>query len=43
VVWFGPDLDHTLGDAWERAQVRLWRDFSDGMSREPGWGPAGQE
>jgi TupA-like ATPgrasp len=36
--WFGPDLDITLGDAWERAQVRLWRDIANGMSPEPEWG-----
>ena len=41
--WFGPELDVVLGDAWERAQVRLWRDIANGMSPEPEWGPGGQE
>jgi hypothetical protein len=36
---FPPRLDAQLGDAWERAQVRLWRDIADGMSPEPSWGP----
>ena len=39
--WFGPELDVTLGEAWERAQVRLWRDLANGMSPEPEWGPHG--
>ena len=39
--WFGPELDIMLGDAWERAQVRIWRDVADGMSPEPEWGPLG--
>lgn len=38
-VWFGPELDASLGEAWERAQVRLWRDLANGMSPEPEWGP----
>lgn len=38
---FGPDLDVTMGEAWERAQVRLWRDIAEGASREPEWGPRG--
>jgi hypothetical protein len=38
--WFGPDLDVKLGEAWERAQVRLWRDIADGASPQPEWGPA---
>ena len=41
--WFGPDLDVALGEAWEHAQVRLWRAIADGMSPEPEWGPLGQE
>lgn len=36
---FPPRLDAQLGDAWERAQVRLWRDIAGGMSPEPSWGP----
>jgi hypothetical protein len=39
--WFGPDLDVTMGEAWERAQVRLWRDIAEGASREAEWGPLG--
>ena len=38
---FGPDLDVTMGEAWERAQVRLWRDIAEGASREAEWGPLG--
>jgi teichuronopeptide biosynthesis TupA-like protein len=41
--WLGPDLDARLGEAWERAQVRLWRDIAGGTPREPDWGPVGQE
>jgi len=41
--WFGPDLDVVLGQAWERAQVRLWRDIAEGMSPQPEWGPLRQE
>ena len=26
--WFGPKLDITLGDAWERAQIRIERDLA---------------
>jgi TupA-like ATPgrasp len=37
--WLGRDLDTSLGDAWERAKVRLSRDLADGLSREPEWGP----
>lgn len=40
--WFGPDLDVRLGEAWERAQVRLWRDLANGMSPDPEWGPRGR-
>ena len=39
--WFGPELDITLGEAWERAQVRLWRDIANGMAPEAEWGPHG--
>jgi len=39
--WFGPNLDVTMGAAWERAQVRLWRDIAEGASREAEWGPLG--
>jgi hypothetical protein len=42
-VWFGAKVDAVLGDAWERAQVRIWRDIADGMSPEPEWGSSGQE
>jgi hypothetical protein len=38
---FGPDLDVTMGEAWERAQVRLWHDIANGASREAEWGPLG--
>jgi hypothetical protein len=38
---FGPALDITMGEAWERAQVRLWRDLAAGVSREVEWGPLG--
>jgi TupA-like ATPgrasp len=38
---FGPDLDVMMGEAWERAQVRLWRDIAEGVSREAEWGPLG--
>ena len=41
--WLGDDLDVSLGDAWERAQVRLWADIANGMSPKPEWGPSGQE
>jgi len=36
--WFGPELDLALGEAWERAQVRLARDIVNGMSPEPVFG-----
>jgi TupA-like ATPgrasp len=39
--WFGPNLDITMGEAWERAQVRLWRDVANGASRKAEWGPLG--
>ncbi|MGH3458411.1 ATP-grasp fold amidoligase family protein [Aeromicrobium sp.] len=38
---FAPDLDVALGEAWERAQVRLWRDIAEGMSPKPEWGSSG--
>jgi hypothetical protein len=41
--WLGEELDVTLGEAWERAQVRLWRDIANGMPREPEWGTLRQE
>jgi hypothetical protein len=25
--WFGEDVDRQLGEAWERAEVRVWRDL----------------
>jgi hypothetical protein len=37
--WFGAELDGVLGEAWERAQVRLARDLAAGMSPEPEFGP----
>lgn len=37
-AWFGPKVDVVLGDAWERAQARLWRDIAAGMSPDPEWG-----
>jgi hypothetical protein len=30
-----------MGEAWERAQVRLWRDIANGASRTAEWGPQG--
>jgi hypothetical protein len=30
-----------MGEAWERAQVRLWCDLAAGASREAEWGPLG--
>ena len=36
--WFGRELDLALGEAWERAQVRLARDIVNGMSPEPVFG-----
>jgi hypothetical protein len=32
---FAPRLDARLGDAWERAQVRVWRDTAEGMRPQP--------
>lgn len=29
--WFGPELDTTLGQAWESAQVRLDKDLASGL------------
>ena len=37
--WFGPELDATLGEAWERALARLARDIAQGMGAEPEFGP----
>lgn len=34
--WFGPKLDATLGDAWERAQTRLERDLAAETAPAPG-------
>ena len=36
--WLGEKLDVSLGEAWERAQVRLWADIANGMSPDPEWG-----
>lgn len=33
--WFGEAVDERLGAAWDRAQVRLTRDVTAGMSPEP--------
>jgi len=41
--WFSAELDVVMGEAWERAQVRLWRDIANGMSPYPEWGSLGQE
>jgi hypothetical protein len=38
--WFGREVDVWLGEAWERAIVRLARDVANGMSPEPEFGPA---
>jgi hypothetical protein len=37
--WFGQEVDVRLGEAWERALVRLDRDVAEGMSPEPEFGP----
>lgn len=37
--WFGPEFDVRLGEAWERALIRLARDVAQGMSPEPEFGP----
>jgi hypothetical protein len=37
--WFGRELDVRLGEAWERALIRLARDVAHGMSPEPEFGP----
>ncbi len=37
--WFGQEVDVRLGEAWERALVRLARDVAGGMSPEPEFGP----
>jgi hypothetical protein len=36
--WHGPEVDELLGDAWDRAQVRLTRDIADGLAPEPQFG-----
>jgi hypothetical protein len=36
--WHGPEVDELLGDAWERAEVRLARDIAAGMPPEPQFG-----
>ena len=38
--WFGAEVDVALGEAWERAQVRLTHDIAAGMSPEPVFGPS---
>ena len=42
-AWLGAQLDRSIGEAWERAQVRLWRDLAGGMPPEPEWGPYGDD
>jgi hypothetical protein len=37
-AWHGSVVDELLGDAWDRAQVRLARDLADGLPPEPQWG-----
>ena len=37
--WFGQEVDIMLGEAWERALIRLARDVADGMSPDPEFGP----
>jgi hypothetical protein len=37
--WFGREVDVKLGEAWERALIRLARDVGGGMSPEPEFGP----
>ena len=37
-AWHGPVVDRMLGEAWDRAQVRLARDLSEGMTPEPEFG-----
>jgi hypothetical protein len=37
--WFGPKLDATLGDAWERAQIRLERDLATETAAISSTGP----
>jgi hypothetical protein len=37
-AWHGPIVDRMLGEAWDRAQVRLARDLSTGMAPEPEFG-----
>ena len=37
-AWHGPVVDRLLGDAWDRAQVRLTRDLAQGLTPEPEFG-----
>jgi len=37
-AWHGPVVDRMLGEAWDRAQARLARDLSEGMTPEPEFG-----
>jgi len=37
--WFGQEVDIRLGEAWERALIRLARDVANGMSPDPEFGP----
>ncbi|MFZ0141279.1 MAG: ATP-grasp fold amidoligase family protein [Aeromicrobium sp.] len=37
-AWHGPVVDFMLGEAWDRAQMRLARDLSEGMPPEPEFG-----
>ncbi len=41
--WFGRKLDRSLGDAWERAHVRLSRDLAAGAPPDVQWGEAGRQ
>ena len=36
--WHGPAVDEMLGDAWDRADIRLARDLADGLPPEPQFG-----
>ena len=40
-AWHGEAVDRRLGEAWERAQIRLDRDLASGMPHEPEFGPYG--
>jgi hypothetical protein len=37
-AWHGAVVDELLGDAWDRADVRLARDLADGLPPEPQFG-----